>query len=237
MVQLQVQLQKLISEFKKNPVYWVCAVTFLSLFLRIGGSLLLNNIVSYCIITILLHFGFNDWKKSAIYSAIILVIINLVHHIGYTTEGYDNLDEAIKQLTALGQSQHKDVDKSTNDTKSTTATDKASVVNDNKTTIKQTLDKDKQNTGTGKGDKGVPVVTINGKTQPVEEFNQLDEEEQAKIYKGINKPIKREGAVAQRDLYQLIDTVKQLQETVDNLGPTLKEGKKIMDAFENIKMD
>jgi len=95
---------------------------------------------------------------------------------------------------------------------------------------------DKQNKN-GAGSKGVPVVTINGKTQPVEEFNQLDEEEQAKLYKGVNKKPQRDTAVAQRDLYQLIDTVKQLQETVDNLGPTLKEGKKIMDAFENIKME
>jgi len=200
-------MQKILNEFKNNRVvYLVCAIVFMSLFLRIGGSLLLNNIVSYLIITILLHFGFNDWKRSAIYSAIILVIINLVHHIGYTTEGYDNLDDALKKLTALGNSKHE---------------------------IKE--EPKKKDTK-----KGIPVVTMNGKTQPVEEFNQLDDEEKAKLYKSLgteNKAVKRESAVAQRDLYQLIDTVKQLQETVDHLGPTLKEGKKIMDAFENIKME
>jgi hypothetical protein len=187
----------------------------MSLFLRIGGSLLLNNIVSYLIITILLHFGFNDWKRSAIYSAIILVIINLVHHIGYTTEGYDNLDDALKKLAALGDSKHE-------------------------TKEEPKKKKDAKEKDTKETKKGIPVVTMNGKTQPVEEFNQLDDEEKAKLYKSLgteNKAVKRESAVAQRDLYQLIDTVKQLQETVDHLGPTLKEGKKIMDAFENIKME
>jgi len=217
-------LKKYFNDFKKNPVYWVCAVVFLSLFLRIGGSLLLNNIVSYIIITILLHFGFNDWTQSAIYSAIILVVINLVHHIGYTTEGYDNLEDALNKLKTLGDSKHKDDAETTKkeEAPSTAAT----------STKKQAGDKDAVPT------KGIPVVTMNGKTQPVEEFNQLDDEEKAKLYKSVgeNKPVKRDTAVAQRDLYQLIDTVKQLQETVDHLGPTLKEGKKIMDAFENIKM-
>lgn len=216
-------ISKILNEFKKNPVYWVCTVVFMSLFLRIGGSLLLNNIVSYCIITILLHFGFNDWKQSAIYSAIILVIINLVHHIGYTTEGYDNLEDALNKLKTLGNSQHKDTDDKP-------TVDKAT---ENKATEnKPKVDKEKPNIP-----KGIPVVSMNGKTQPVEEFNQLDDEEKAKLYKSIGQPVKRDTAVAQRDLYQLIDTVKQLQETVDHLGPTLKEGKKIMDAFENIKME
>jgi len=210
-------IQKFLNEFKKNPVYWVSAVVFMSLFLRIGGSLLLNNIISYVIITILLHFGFNDWRQSAIYSAIILVIINLVHHVGYTTEGYDNLEEALNKLKTLGNSQHAKED-------------------DTKTDAPKKEDKPKEDAQKPVA-KGIPVVSMNGKTQPVEEFNQLDDEEKAKLYKSIGKPVKRDTAVAQRDLYQLIDTVKQLQETVDNLGPTLKEGKKIMDAFENIKME
>lgn len=201
--------KKLWDEFQKNPCYWVGVIIFLSLFLRIGGSLLINNLFSYLIITLLLYMGFKDWNKALVYAAIILVVINLVHHIGYTREGFDNLDDAIKKLGGLR----------------------------NKTDSETKPDSD---TKTNSETKGIPVVSLNGKKQAVGEFDQLSDEEKSNLYKNLNKEEKtvtRESATAQRDLYQLIDTVKQLQDTVNQLGPTLKEGKKIMDAFENIKLD
>lgn len=42
-------------------------------------------------------------------------------------------------------------------------------------------------------------------------------------------------AQAQRATYQLVNTVQQLKETMENLGPVLKEGKNVMSMFE--KMD
>ena len=213
---------KLLKEFKKNPTYWVGAIIFLSLFLRLGGSLLINNIISFFIVTFLLQMGFNDWEKAAIYAAIIIVAINVVHYFGYTQEGFDNLDEALKKLEALGNSEHTE-----EDTENKEAKEKDIDVKDNPDTVNKKEDK-----------KAVPVVTLSGKKQSVEEYNQWGDEEVAKVYKGLGKKdVKRPAANAQRDLYQLIDTVKQLQSTVDELGPTLKEGKKIMDAFENIKIE
>jgi len=212
----------LVSEFKKKPCYWVGAIIFLSLFLRAGGSLFVNNILGLFIITILLQMAFKDWVKAAIYAAIIIILMNLIYNVGYqygnrTNEGFDNLDEALKNLQKLGEFQHKE----------NKSNDKSSEADEGKKhNVKET--------------KGIPVVTLKGKMQPVEEFNQLNDEDKAKLYKNLNtekKEVKRDSAVAQRDLYQLIDTVKQLQDTVQQLGPTLKEGKKIMDAFENIKME
>jgi hypothetical protein len=43
-------------------------------------------------------------------------------------------------------------------------------------------------------------------------------------------------AKSQKELYELVDTVKTLQETITNLGPVLTEGRKIMDMFENFKI-
>ena len=41
---------------------------------------------------------------------------------------------------------------------------------------------------------------------------------------------------AQKETYQLIDTVNALKDTLTTLGPVLSEGKKIMSMFENIKI-
>lgn len=217
---------KLIKEFQKNPKYWLGIIVFLTLFLKIGGSLLMNNVISFFIVTALLQLGFKNWKQSAIYALIILFAINLIHYFGYTQEGFDNLDEALKKLEALGNSQHKDDDEDDN---------KDEDFKTGKDTVNDDNDKEKTDE-----EKAVPVIKLSGKNTPVEEFNQWNDKEKDKVLKSIvkdTKEVKRPAAVAQRDLYQLIDTVKQLQTTVDQLGPTLKEGKKIMDAFENIKID
>ncbi len=43
-------------------------------------------------------------------------------------------------------------------------------------------------------------------------------------------------AQSQRDTYRLNDTVKQLQDVVEGLAPTIREGKKIMTMFEQLKL-
>jgi len=220
------------KELQGNPCYLVGAIVFLSLFLRISNPLFFNNLFSFLIITFLLNLGFKDWSKSILFSAIIVVIMNLVLSFGYSQEGYENLDDALKKLRELGDMKHKSDDDADDKPKTTDGETKA---------VGGSEKKDQ---------KGVPVVTLNGKKQQMEkfvgkkqqmeEFNQLSDQEKGKLLKNLNQGeqvVKRESAVAQRDLFQLIDTVKQLQSTVEELGPTLKEGKKIMDAFENIKMD
>ena len=41
---------------------------------------------------------------------------------------------------------------------------------------------------------------------------------------------------AQKEAYQLIDTVNALKDTVNTLAPVLSEGKKLMDIFQNLKI-
>ncbi len=43
-------------------------------------------------------------------------------------------------------------------------------------------------------------------------------------------------AEAQRETFRLIDTVKQLDDTIKSLGPTLSQGKEIMNMFDKIKI-
>lgn len=41
---------------------------------------------------------------------------------------------------------------------------------------------------------------------------------------------------AQKEAYELIDTVNALKDTVNTLAPVLSEGKKLMDIFQNLKL-
>jgi hypothetical protein len=221
-------INELIRAFQKNPSYWIVTTVVLLFMIRLFGSFLFNTLFTFIIISGLLHIGFNDFRKAAIYTVIIMIIMSLINYFGpnASAEGFDNLnekanslgsglDEALKQLESLSKMTHK--------------TDGENLPKD---TVLKGDKKDEKQVG------GAPVVTVNGKTQPVEEFNQWSTEEQGKVFKGlVNKNTKRPAATAQRELFQLIDTVKQLQDTVEQLAPTLKEGKKIMDAFENIKMN
>jgi hypothetical protein len=42
---------------------------------------------------------------------------------------------------------------------------------------------------------------------------------------------------AQKETYELIDTINILKETVQTLNPVLSEGKKVMDLFKGLNMD
>jgi hypothetical protein len=44
-------------------------------------------------------------------------------------------------------------------------------------------------------------------------------------------------AQAQKATYRLIDTVKQLKETMESMGPTLKAGKSLIDLYKGMSMD
>jgi len=46
----------------------------------------------------------------------------------------------------------------------------------------------------------------------------------------------RDLARAQKETFELINSVKQLQDVVESLAPTLREGKKVMDMFEQLKL-
>ena len=39
------------------------------------------------------------------------------------------------------------------------------------------------------------------------------------------------------ETYQLMDTMKNLQDTISTLSPVLQEGKKVMDMFNNFKLN
>jgi energy-coupling factor transporter transmembrane protein EcfT len=81
------------------------------------------------------------------------------------------------------------------------------------------------------------------------EFNALDPKEIGNMLKfsASDKESEKNGdlnsdkknlspAEAQRETFRLIDTVKQLDDTIKALGPTLSQGKQIMNMFDKIKL-
>lgn len=63
-----------------------------------------------------------------------------------------------------------------------------------------------------------------------------DEDKEKKLNE--NKKIEDYGpADAQKETYRMIDTVKQLKTTVESLAPTIKEGRKILEAFKKLDLN
>ena len=75
-----------------------------------------------------------------------------------------------------------------------------------------------------------------GEIDDMLKYSPSDEKEDKQGNKvGDSKKI-RTPAEAQRETYRLIDTVKQLDSTLKALGPTLTQGKEIINMFDKIKM-
>ena len=56
---------------------------------------------------------------------------------------------------------------------------------------------------------------------------------------GLNKMSNKDKytpSQAQRETFRLIDTVKQLDTTLKDMGPTLSEGKKIINMFQKLNL-
>lgn len=110
--------------------------------------------------------------------------------------------------------------------------------NDIKIKKKSTTDTDsvKINTDSGKFD----VLTADDvkKIEDDDSLSDIDGEDDVETMSRHNKPIKQyTPAEAQRETYNLIDTVKQLELTVKNITPTLTEGKRVLEAFEKMDLD
>jgi hypothetical protein len=76
------------------------------------------------------------------------------------------------------------------------------------------------------------------KIEDDDSLSDIDGEDDVVTMSRHNKPIKQyTPAEAQRETYNLIDTVKQLELTVKNITPTLTEGKRVLEAFEKMDLD
>lgn len=63
----------------------------------------------------------------------------------------------------------------------------------------------------------------------------LDDDNDEEKYNNNKSPDKLTPAQAQRETFRMINTVKQLEETMKSMAPTIMEGKKILEAVDKMK--
>lgn len=88
------------------------------------------------------------------------------------------------------------------------------------------------------------LSTTSDSARPRPSMGNIDENDILATLKKDEKTLPAEGvsldkytpAQAQRATYQLVNTVQQLKETMENLGPVLKEGKNVMSMFEQMDL-
>jgi len=185
---------------------------------KLSNNRTYERILVFLIIFLLLIVLSHNLIISIVISVILFLLINLLMNYRYTLENFQN-DEGNKEINELSK-----------ETKKT----EIDITKDEPSFDKNIFDTDvfKQSTN------GIQELLkkVNGGI----ELKDDDTKETQKLgidttkYSDDNKlnPLKQ----AQKEAYELIDTVNALKDTVTTLAPVLSEGKKLMDIFQNLKL-
>lgn len=208
---------------KITPIHIGIIVLILILLLRYNNPTLFNNLLSMIILTLVFNTILNDWKRSVLYAAVTVIILSVIQSILGVREYFDTtyVDLGVTGATGItGMTGGGETGMILNNNNGsllamsgkTQIMGQAPTTNDdNVTTYDQWTDTDKQ--------------TLN---------NRLDTTNQETANNNGNSNGSVNPVQAQRETYRLIDTLKQLQTTVDNMTPTIKAGQKIIQAFDNM---
>jgi hypothetical protein len=179
----------------------------------------MNNMISYLLIIILLSILCPRFTKNSLFFLISLIIIgynitkNISMSVGvalFITYILVLLNNKTNSITENFKSKHSKKRKKNKKNK--------------KAQIKETYDNEGSDKGEGdnEGD---------NEEDNEEDFNTFDSKESfLNNYKSMT-PTQIKGL--NKDTKQLIQTQKSLISTLNNMGPTLKEGKNILDTFKN----
>lgn len=190
-------------------------LALLVLLMRHNNPALFNNLISLIVLTLIFYLILEDWKLSILYATFSVLILAVVQSVLGVREYFDNTSDTNTNTNGItgpinepqtAMTEEKPATVEMNGKKQTVA--KApETTDDEPTTYDQWTDKDKQDIYNKLDNQEAPVKNADGQINPVQ---------------------------AQRETYRLIDTLKQLQTTVDNMTPTIKAGQKIIQAFDNM---
>lgn len=185
-------------------------------------------------------------RKSAIYTAVIAVILFVIHHQIYVSSGMierfdsgegadgssENKDEKKDMSSTAGGSEKKDMS-------STAGGADIDKIRAELEILLKKLEEDhksgKSNIDTSKLESFTERLTsgkIETKADDLKDNEPVGVDVNA-LKSGPESPLTR----AQKETYALIDTIGILKETVATLNPVLSEGKKMMDMFKGLQMD
>ncbi len=179
-------------------------------------------------------------RKSAIYTAVIAVILFVIHHQIYVSSGmierFDSGEGAEKKDEKDEKDEKKDSEKKNKSESKEMDTDK---IRAELEVLLKKLEEDhksgKSKIDTSKLETFTERLT-SGKIETKEDDLKDNEPvgvDVNSLKSGPESPLTR----AQKETYALIDTIGILKETVATLNPVLSEGKKVMDMFKSLQID
>jgi len=195
----------------------VVILVIVLLFTRERTNNIFQSIVIWLIVYIMSYWCTKSIHKSLATSILLIIVISFINCRGGIVENFE-LEKIDKDETVSEEEDGDFMKKKVNDTKE----------------MIESLDK---------------MILNKNMDLKSTEFNALDPTEIGNMLKfsASDKESEKNGnlnsdkknlspAEAQRETFHLIDTVKQLDETIKALGPTLTQGKQIMNMFDKIKL-
>jgi Ca2+/Na+ antiporter len=177
-------------------------------------------------------------RKSAIYTAVIAVILFVIHHQIYVSSGmierFDSGEGAEKKAEKSEKDDKKDSEKKSESKEMDTDKIRAELevllkkLEEDHKSGKSKIDTSKLETFTERLTSG----KIETKADDLKDNEPVGVDVNT-LKSGPESPLTR----AQKETYALIDTIGILKETVATLNPVLSEGRKVMDMFKGLQMD
>lgn len=190
-------------------------LTFILAFILLLLLAVMNNFVSRCMVSILLLTIVIFWMTNDIYKSIIIaLLIGIVIYFmrPQLDEGFEGNDKNNDKMTKIIDELNSLADK-----------DKDAEVEPNLAVPKNDEEVDEKDTENL--------------------FNKEEDEKDAREGSGNEIPdmgskyiSKLTPSQAQKETFRLINTLKQLDDTIQNMAPTLKEGAKIIEKFKKLNI-
>ena len=205
-------------KFTKNNIRYLLGLIILLLLILL---FIRSKIILFMIIFLMIIVLSKNLLISVIISIILFLLINLLIQYKNTLEDFQNNEE-----------------KETSDNNTENKKDKSSNVKDIAGGA-PIIDKGIfENDDFKKASNGIKdlLKTVNGGIELKDD--DLKETDKLNINTDKYSDDKKPNALkqAQKEAYELINTVNALKDTVSSLSPVLTEGKKLMDIFQNLKL-
>ena len=203
----------------KKPTQQNFIILAIVIIFYFSGAPLINRILRIIplllLITVVVNWMMKDWRQAFLYSFFVVVLFEIFipsktrEYFETSTSSKDNTNKPKEDLKKLDFAKGEDDDDDDDD-------------GDDDFDLKQYVNK------LGK--------MSQLKTKDVLDMNDADDDNDVSSKK--NKTIENYSPHdAQVQTYKLINTVKNLQKTMESLAPTLKMGKKIMKTYEKFNLD
>lgn len=224
-------LENIVKNFSTILVVILIAVLLLT---NNRTNQIFQSIIIWLIMYIISFWCTRSIHMSLASSIILIIFISFVTCRGSFMENFEGEEQKTKTDTdENNHAENSNEDKEDNDEKNKSI-DLNNKVKDTKNMI-ESLDNLIVNKNMDLKENEVNGLD-NSELDKMLQFSALDDKSEKQGNKNSdNKTSSLTPAQAQRETFHLIDTVKQLDDTIKSLGPTLTQGKELLKMFDKIK--